>query len=142
MLDRDTILNMEAGSELDALVAERVMGWELLDREHAGWGKGPPVFGTNDTKRPTIQGWSPSTDIAAAMEVFENDHRHSAWLQRMSRTTGPSDCSRQMNDALCRMDYYRVKIGKYGPWVVARTAPLAICRAALLTTLEAKEPSP
>lgn len=64
----------EAGRELDALVAEKVMGWHYADRQKMGWGDGPPVVVTDlgeESGRPTIQGWSPSTDIAAAFQVVE-----------------------------------------------------------------------
>ena len=145
------VLQMEAGPELDALVAERVMGWKWDETRCrvCGWPldtDGKYCRPDNCSMRPPPKRRSDShahysSDIAAAWKVFENDHEHSAWIQRMSQTTGPSDCSLKMKDALHRMDYYHVKIGKYGPWVVARTAPLAICRAVLLTTLEVKATS-
>lgn len=156
-----TILAMESGPETNELIAVGVMEWEwhrspelnpqgervywLIapgGRIPEHWGKGTRRDGVQDEAEDlhisaSVPGFS--EDIAAAWEVFENNHGHSAWLQRMSQTTGPSDCSRQMNNALCRMDYYRAKFGKYGPWAVARTAPLAICRAALLTVLGSKK---
>ena len=65
---------MEPGSELDALVAEKVMGWKRIDRKVAGWGDGPQVWATGDDSEdgsPTRQWFEPSTDIAAAWPVFE-----------------------------------------------------------------------
>jgi hypothetical protein len=62
---------MDAGRELDALIAEKVMGWNMS----------PAPFGTtqdvyqcwHQENRPlmTIHMWTPSTDITAAWEVIE-----------------------------------------------------------------------
>lgn len=66
---------MKPGRELDALVAEKVMGWNRLGRD------GPSLFGTPPRHRTTddLSGtgtgqWHVprySTDIAAAWEVVE-----------------------------------------------------------------------
>jgi hypothetical protein len=58
-------------TKLDALVAERVMGWTLADRVKCGWGSGPDVYITGDEARPTIQGFEPSTSIADAWQVLD-----------------------------------------------------------------------
>ncbi|MCH7792402.1 MAG: hypothetical protein IID31_09015, partial [Planctomycetes bacterium] len=70
-LTRDIILTMEAGPELDALVAERVMGWEKYNPEDA-----PACWqqkNTGDWIMHFIKeslSWSPSTDVAADYEVL------------------------------------------------------------------------
>ena len=83
---------MEPGRELDALVAEKVMGWKLIDRKSAGWGDGPPVWATGDESwdgSPTFQDFRPSVAIRHAWEVVEK------WLAtRQRRSTsdpGPSE---------------------------------------------------
>lgn len=62
--------------ELDALVAEKVMGWTLADRVESGWGHGPPVWLTGEDperedSNPTWQDFRPSTSISHAFEVVE-----------------------------------------------------------------------
>ena len=70
---------LEVGRELDALVAERVMGWHIEDAE-GHWllvekGKGElfclvgPRIADNS---PNWSYWSPSTSISAAWEVWEH----------------------------------------------------------------------
>lgn len=57
---------MEAGRELDALVAEKIMGWSNCHRE-GDWGYfGRPFGGPTDFRIPNY-----STDISAAWEVME-----------------------------------------------------------------------
>lgn len=104
----------DAGRELDALVAEKVMGWKpCVTQDHPGWvyfdsgaggGKIAPAF---------------STDIAAAWEVVEKLSPRYAIRILNDATPGPSWC--------CEMAH------GYGNdiEVEAETAPLAICRAAL-----------
>lgn len=135
-MNRDEILTMPAGWELNALVAERVFGrsWAVhggryvwRDRESAGAAYSPyepmPAF---------------STDLAAAFQVVE------AMRGREVRS-GYGDCCRHFG--LDTPD-----ISDESPWCAgwhdyaggeridsvearAETAPLAICRAALLATL-------
>jgi len=108
----DDIDKMEAGPEMDALVAKRVMKIEPPEMRI-----GPMRFG-----KPTMTAqWTPkpySTHILAAWEVIEK-------LQ--GNTTV----------ALYRVDggsvIYGVKNKRYSE---APTAPLAICRAALKAVIQ------
>lgn len=77
---------MEAGRELDALIAEKVMGWRIFEK-YADWigipiGREPyPALVWNYSNPPgwllwsqdkkDAKIWSPSTDIAAAWQVVE-----------------------------------------------------------------------
>lgn len=143
-MTRAELLALPAGEALDALVAERVMhlppeqwrsrcyverhsfdnyefdgtdehGWCYTCRECVGavGGKVPPRF---------------STDIAAAWTVVEH---------LTASTGGLIGYGFQLTD--CRpglgwlADFQAPTRGNRGP---GETAPLAICRAALLTTLE------
>lgn len=54
---------LQAGPELDRLVAEKVMGW-TTDKTNGPWYTAALTFAA-------VRGWSPSTDIAAAWEVEE-----------------------------------------------------------------------
>lgn len=65
---------MQAGRELDALIAERVMGWcawrsPLVPRGVTQ----PDCWQTGERNRPAVRmsGWSPSTNIADAWKVFD-----------------------------------------------------------------------
>lgn len=123
---------MIAGPELDKLVAEKVMGWEICGDKWKGF---PNTVGN---ARPTIhaRNWCPSTNIAHAWDVVEFMRLSlKQWqfhlFQQASSETGewvgpwgayfnePSDVH---NDSL------------YGHG----TAPYAICIAALKAVGDAK----
>ena len=131
---------MEAGRELDALVAEKIMGWQLRDsmtdeivtedsdyREAAyndGWhwdGRGG---------RLEAWQWQPSIDIVAAWEVVERlcelpsvgiiIKAYPKWNEKHERNF---------------LYGYVATFPDLGLQAVADTAPLAICRAALKAIL-------
>lgn len=125
MIDVDTL---EAGPELDALVAEKVMGW--IGRENELWtdratGK-VQKWGTDNcttiNDATTSFYFRPSTDIAAAWEIIEKKCIPYVKVDARGLHRG----------------------GQHFRWVcqiwngssaeilgLAQTAPLAICRAAL-----------
>jgi len=109
---------LKTGAELDALVAEKVMGWRS-DPHGMFWiGKG-----THEDTRITptecpdclteFPAWSPSTSITDGMEVL--DHFGDV-MKRLLHNKG-------MNGWECIIDYDHA--------AQADTAPLAICLAAL-----------
>jgi len=64
----------QAGREMDALVAERVMGWRIHRRNTAWWVKAEEENENTLNIMAWACGkdkWSPSTDIAAAWKVEE-----------------------------------------------------------------------
>lgn len=117
------ILAMRAGPELNALVAERVMGWGIR-RNAFGYWLGPGTINANT--------WSPSSDMSAVWEVVSK-LRESHHLQLKTEDEG-----------------WAAKFGLVDPtdfqdmaeWSYDTTAPLVICRAALLTTLRPASTSP
>jgi hypothetical protein len=130
------VQEMVAGRELDALVAERVMGWCL----HKAFGpRGWRQW--EDTERNVMAagvkeagaGFCPSTDIAAAWQVL---------VEALSQV-GTANIRLDMED------YGRGFFNDSGPekavWVtvgdvtIFGPAPLAICRAAL-QAIGASEP--
>lgn len=154
-LTRDAVSALPAGRELDALVAERVMGWTRLDVRPSCW---PPAVSLTcielgprfGTTVPPYAGpwWLPpgvtaergpvngvgfpeySTDIAAAWTVLETVQRRSACLASVTKfRDGAHGCIVESN-----RDGER--LGKETAYARADTAPLAICRTALLATLE------
>lgn len=109
---------MTAGRELDALIAEKVMGWKVFRNGEHG-----PHRWEAETDRGTLRvidssysgdGFSPSTDIAAAWEVVEKVRKEAGDFQ------------------LALVDYGSAWAARFDKAsAVERTAPHAICLAAL-----------
>lgn len=121
------IENLGAGRELDALIAEKIMGWKkahdpLEDRMF--W----VDVSVDDVESVSFDyyadEWQPSTDIATAMRVAEK----TKFKERMQR-------SLQLRWAYVH-DRWAWEFSIGGIWATAATAPLAICRAALLTLVD------
>ena len=116
---------MKAGRELDALIAEKVMGWEAT-ADGLYWDARQKrtrlVLGSAIAKKREEMGiengpgfvFAPSTDIAAAWEVVE---KADLWSLYGSIGDGPYRACIQFEDREGLM--------------TADTAPLAICLAAL-----------
>jgi hypothetical protein len=136
-ITRDQVLGMAAGRELDSLVAEKVFGWRRI--------KGPkfdydgPVESNDVLIPPTIidedeafrmmppKGAIPffyfvhrgySTDIAAAWEVVEKSLKDIKRVTLYKMPGGTWCC--KVSDISCYDE----------------SAPVAICKAALLTTIQ------
>lgn len=79
---------MKPGRELDALVAEKVMGWR----------PGPDTWEEGPTFSLVLHsyGWSPSTDIAAAAK---NAREALAPDNNQLAETKPAECINQCNEA-------------------------------------------
>ena len=132
-MTRDEILAMEAGGELDEIVATRMMGWQRQDETPEG--RCCPKNG-HDWISPDGERWrchacgwsfpSYSTEIAPAWEVVEK-----LWTERWIwfKIHPSSDEGWQVN----------IEINNRSVPVIADTAPLAICRAALLAIMEVDE---
>ena len=147
-MTRDEILAMEAGRELDALVAE-AMGWIWLrfkpahdeDAEFVRKPYGPDTWEASlEHKRangdePLAHLWDCdlphySTDIAAAWEVVEY-----MGPIPFSLRFQPADAWRTGDgEVYCHAHWTCWFEGSV--WAEAPTAPLAICRAALLAAME------
>jgi len=137
-VNAEQIRNMEAGREMDARVAEEVMGWEWMRQEPGHKYGGGSILTKEKCKAHLIQpdykwiewcelipddGQYPrgmnhsiphySTDIAAAWEVVEKLDRGPVVIRV---TAGPETI---------------VQFIGYGGGASGPTAPLAICRAAL-----------
>lgn len=126
---------MEAGRELDALVAEKVMGWDVGD-----------IFydATHQEIMPRVPSYS--TKIAASWSVVEkilDDYhgcpwptkekarRHHYGFRLEKHTEEQRDCEVwrcQFPEVTCAPPHEEMNDGVEA---IARTAPLAICLAAL-----------
>jgi hypothetical protein len=103
--------DMEAGRELDALVAEKVMGWPI---KHGNWSG--PIHAEYAWRIPEY-----STDIAAAHCVIEKIMKtHFMYSLNASHESGHWCVFYPSEGAPVEGEY-------------ANTAALAICRAALAT---------
>lgn len=121
--------DLEAGPELDRLVAEKVMGWTFIDRKIPSWQD------EHGDYRFIGQVFQPSIQIAHAWEVVE--HMQSKGF--VPNVRGPGVYT--VGDGYYKHDEWFVGLqsGAMEAAAVyeqegeahAPTAPLAICRAAL-----------
>ena len=129
---KNKILNMEAhmeaGEELDALMAEKVMGWER------GKSIGKDVWCKGRNVICYFHAWKPSTSILSAWEVVQKlAVEPFAWhIESLNLTNG-----RVVWWACYWGDGKAGEILDYS--ADAPTAPLAICRTALLAVMEAQD---
>lgn len=58
---------------INRLIAEKVMGWTMVDRESLEWGDGPPVYHIGqDVDEPYFQDFRPSTNLSHAWMVVQH----------------------------------------------------------------------
>lgn len=112
---------LNAGRELDAAVAERVMGWTRTHETHRLHGRtylrgAAPATG----RLQAVPAYS--TDIAAAWLVVEKLREH-GWFPSVQ---AQEECGQLGGRWLCEVDPRFSFIDGDGS-----TAPLAVCRAAL-----------
>jgi hypothetical protein len=123
---REEILNMPAGKEMDALIGEKVMGWHLIPDEYTDDDEGikhwAQMWLDKDNKLMHNK-YSPSTDISFAWEVVEKIKEKGRLYLIVSDDIGYK-AEILLNDPV--------------PMAIAEcdTAPLAICRSALLAVFE------
>jgi hypothetical protein len=116
-MTREQIESLEAGKELDALVAEKVMGLNLVY-----------VANSKDTlldEEPYSAERTPeySTDISAAMQVVE----------KIKGTPGEYEPFTMIDRGYWEVGYFSGGYEDYNGWSVrGDTLPLAICRSALI----------
>ena len=141
-LTREQIENMLAGREIDLAIAQEFTGSDIYDAiEWREW-----AWKYNELSYPcgfydefgvfivTAEGtmgkyFSPSTDIAAAWDVVEKLNSICIWVSVSNKMTN------SLQGFVCEFSktyYEEVDI------VEAETAPLAICRAALIAMMEEK----
>lgn len=149
-MTRDEVLNMKAGVEMDAVVfanvfgkmAFRAQGGEWMVRERDYLEKGDAYYvdeNQNDVRLPRY-----SSDILAAWEVVERinemifndnltlyDDYNYLTLVHTGRTTGYAASF----DCLLSDEWFE-DISKYKYAARGDSAPLAICRAALLAVMK------
>lgn len=130
-MDYDT---MEAGRDMDRLVAEKVFGWEwYVDRDGTGYPIDQYGVAVQESGKAEYHGkvWSPSTDIEHAWDVLKR------WTVSAIRDGMVSEVASAREWYLayaCTHDEFNCELNESGSIIGharARTAPLAICRAAL-----------
>ena len=125
--------NMSAGPELDALLAEKVMGWRRFDNWSQTMGRERPFFLVGESgvivyRHPDLgKSWSPSKNMADAWDVVEKIENT---LNFQIDNVGLENKGQRR---------WRVLFSRSGDPISvvadAETAPLAIARAALQTVL-------
>jgi hypothetical protein len=102
MMDTDQV---PAGRELDALVAEKVMGWSRKTGVDGWDDMWPPGENGNIERRVTAPGFGGlphySTDVAAAWKVVEKLHQ-SRFIVRLSISNGQYGWSQRWEIAIWR----------------------------------------
>jgi hypothetical protein len=138
-MDRGSILKMEAGWELDALIAERVMKWKRAHLDYVFW---QPTAAEQNLRycktlvyRDGVEGYNfsfpfnPSADIAAEYEVMREMSAKNCW------------CYMRILSSYCSVMFILAD-GPIDLDLDARAGvyelPLAVCKAALLAVMEAK----
>lgn len=124
-MTREEIERMEAGRELDALIAEKVMEWEIHPHQTHYINRND-----GDTRFIICGEFMPSTDIGAAWQVVE----------KMAELCKHGPYEPEFIEVICYGDKtaYCGKIWAHHdgdiPIIDAsgNTVPLAVCRAALL----------
>lgn len=118
-MTREEVLAMVPGSEMDAIVAEKVMGWRIIN----GPWSGHEYWEDENLHIPCeVAKFKPSTEISAAWQIF--DKFDDIVVRKYETITGEFRyvCS-IVNENIYSAD-------------AEDTAELAICRAALLYTLK------
>lgn len=132
MLTKEQIMEMEAGPEMDNLVALHVMGWKLSNSDFWNWTK-PDGENVGDAVHG---GWEPSTDIATALEVWDKIGVHGSALVNndMGKWALAHDGFQNLPENGDTWDYAGSFVIPKGYW--CDTREMAICRAALLGVVE------
>lgn len=110
--------------ELDALVAERVMGWSKVRHNDVAWYGQAPGDKWSTTDIPNY-----STDIAAAVEVMKAMHDKGYWSH--CGYSGKPEYWPSVNGIKLWWATFHGHNNEATEW--ADTMPLAICKAALAT---------
>lgn len=124
-MDASEIDKLEAGPDLDVLIAEKVMGLPRLDTDLMG--RCGTFFGSPDNPLVCHKADAYSTSISAAWQVVEKLRERFPVIR-----IGTGDLMGKFWQASFYDAYYEaVAQGKHGDFADADTLPLAICRAAL-----------
>jgi hypothetical protein len=120
---------LEAGGQLNALVAEKVMGWTGINHDALNRGGWPPPY-----RPPSMVGWQLvpeySTDISAAWEVVEKvSSRNQDTIVVITRNSLDGKRMGGEDAYFCTIEDVSDGIEEWE--TSADSAPLAICRAAL-----------
>lgn len=117
---REQIVAMKPGWELDALVAEKVMGWKLKNKPDVWVDAGGEYHVVGSTHyRMRHDFFNPSTDISAAWRVVDKIGRF--YLTNNSPSKN-----------------YEMRFIGTGETIIGDTLPHAICLAALLAARSAE----
>lgn len=146
-MDREYILNLPEGEEINSLVAEKVMGWHkgqylypngVIIDEREDWldADGRYVHGIKredgwyeDDEDFHLLHWHPSESILWAWEVIEKMQEEYSFI--LSSNDPPTDDEHKWYcEFFSKGDPVFIDHEVYAP-----TAPLAICRVALLCVM-------
>jgi len=132
------IIEHPANRCMDALIAKKVMGWNKIVIGGVGWFVKESPLGMSYQYMTQSGDFEPSTDITAAWQVVERIVRppdEDCWtgptMQINAETTKSKGEYQVVFEHLDSIDLFPSSVE-----ATAETAPLAICRAALLAVME------
>jgi hypothetical protein len=135
MMNREDILNMPSGREIDTLVAEKVMGWHIFDDNgYKSWRDKDGHYGAGinqsdndfyeDEEDFNILHWHPSESIMWAWQVIEKMREDGFRVSILMPMTKSALNIHVLFKGDEEGDY------RNSDMVFAETVPLAVCRAA------------
>ena len=127
-MNREEILAMEAGRELDKLIHEKVFGWTRMEYPAVPAWQKPTKEGT-ECWHAMVPHYS--TYTADAYEVVEKMKEKYFMVSVIAVKGGQYECIITSEEPTIHNDYELYELGE--------TAPLAICRAALLAVMEGEK---
>ena len=130
-MNRDEILNMSAGREMDALVAEKVMGWTTIRErtyKHSSGIKGSRPYNVKE-----IVGKDPNQRLGGDAILSYSENISDAWLvvEKLDlKWRAENDLG--YDGSISFGFYLGAELYKNFCWAEGETLPHAICLAALL----------
>lgn len=131
-MKQEEILAMEPGIELDKLVAVQVMGWEIRQEDLPDHQSYREYYYRNGEKYENVDypdHWQPSQYIDAAWEVMQKLIEDNECVTLDHQESWTCSIVRYFENDEHNVDVPDIEVS-------ARTAPEAICKAALLAVLE------
>lgn len=127
-MKRNYIKNLPAGKEIDALIAEKVMGFTISETDLGG-NPGKFITFNNGATQICYSVLNYSLNISSAWDVVEKMQDKFSFV--LSYDDPPSDDEHKWS---CEF-FYKGDPAYIDHEVYAPTAPLAICRVALLCVM-------
>ena len=128
-MTEEEILNISEGRELDTLIAEQVMGWHLIPSETDESGDYWRQMWLDENNKFMHNSFEPSINMSHAWEIVEKMENDDVSFSMADVVPNSDPIVYEFKFMKGLSDYYSCEF----------TAPLTICRAALLLTFNIKQ---